>query len=667
MSVVEQQRIRTVLAAERPAPRLPDPTSRIRGALEAARRRLLDLQRADGHWCAELEGDSSLESEYVLLLHYLGRMQEERAAKAANYLRNKQLTDGGWAIYPGGPADVSASVKAYFVLKLAGDDVDTPHMIRAREKILELGGLDACNSYTKLYLSIFGQYDWEDAPAVPPEIVLFPTWFPFNLYQVSAWTRAIVVPLSVMWALKPRCVVPEHANISELRRSGARRTRPVLSCNKGKAWARFFCLVDSLVHLLERRGIRPLRRRALKRAERWILDRLVNSDGVGAIFPPIINTVYALDVLGYSHDDPVFRSQVEELEKLELEEAETLRIQPCLSAVWDTAQALNALAETDLPSDHAALERAGCWLTDREVRSAGDWKVSNPQGETGGWYFEYANEFYPDCDDTAEVLTALQKVRFPADDVERVEEAKRRGLGWLLSMQNRDGGWASFDKGCDRQYLTYIPFADHNAMIDPSTSDITARVLETLACYGFDRSSPVVRKAVQFVLRQQEPDGSWYGRWGCNYIYGTWLALWGLEAIGEDISEEWGRRAVDWVRDCQNPDGGWGELPSSYDDPSLKGMGPSTASQTAWALMSLFAAGDFTSESVDRGFDYLLDTQQPDGDWQEECWTGTGFPKVFYLCYHYYRLYFPLLALTTYERWLRTGAGPAPVVGPKPV
>ncbi len=662
---MEQQGIGSVLTAERPAPARPERTSRLLRALEAARQRLLSLQRADGHWCAELEGETILESEYVLLLHYLGRAQGERLAKAANYLRRGQLAKGGWAIYPGGPSDVSASVKAYLVLKLLGDEPDAPHMVKARKRILELGGVDACNSYTKLYLSIFGQYDWEEAPAVPPEIVLFPTWFPFNLYQMSSWTRAIVVPLSIMWALKPSCELPEHARISELRRGGPRKVRPLLGCNRGKVWARFFCLVDSLFHVLERRKLRPLRHLALRRAERWVLDRLVKSDGVGAIFPPIINTIYALDVLGYSHDHPVFQSQLRELEKLEIEEGDTLRVQPCFSAVWDTSQALNALLEADLPADHPALVEAGRWLLDREVKSVGDWKINNPRATVGGWYFEYANEFYPDCDDTAEVLTTLQKVRFPERDLERVEQAKQRGLRWLLSMQNRDGGWASFDKGCDKEYLTYIPFADHNAMIDPSTSDITARVLETLSCYGFDRTSPQVQKAVQYLLREQEPDGSWYGRWGCNYLYGTWLALWGLEAIGEDTGQPWALRAAQWNRECQNPDGGWGELPTSYDDPSLKGQGPSTASQTSWALMGLFAAGDFTSQSVERGLAYLMATQQKDGGWKEEPWTGTGFPKIFYLRYHYYCLYFPLLALATYERWLRTGAGQAAAFGPR--
>ncbi|MEE8137510.1 MAG: squalene--hopene cyclase, partial [Thermoanaerobaculia bacterium] len=600
-------------------------------------------------------------------LHYLGRLGEERVCKAANYLRREQLAKGGWAIYRGGPADVSASVKAYFVLKLLGDAPDAPHMAKARRAILEMGGLDACNSYTKLYLSIFCQFDWDDAPTVPPEIVLFPTWFPFHIYRMSAWTRAIVVPLSIMWALKPQCQVPEHATISELRTSGPPQASPVLGGEGGRLWAAFFRLIDGFYKLLERLRLRPFRRLALERAERWVLDRLVKSDGVGAIFPPIVNTIYALDMLGYSHDDPVFESQVRELEKLEIEEGDTLRVQPCFSPVWDTSQALNALLEAELPADHSALMRAARWLLDREVQSVGDWKVNNPGGEVGGWYFEYANESYPDCDDTAEVLTALQKARFPAADRERAEQAKQRGLKWLLSMQNRDGGWASFDKGCDQQYLTYIPFADHNAMIDPSTSDITARVLETLACYGFGRSSPVVRKAVEFLLREQEPDGSWYGRWGCNYLYGTWLALWGLKAIGEDATREWGRRAASWLRSCQNPDGGWGELPSSYDDPSLKGQGPSSASQTSWALMGLFAAGDFTSQSVERGLAYLMAAQQEDGGWQEELWTGTGFPRVFYLRYHYYCLYFPLLALATYERWVRTGADPTPAVGPRPV
>ena len=635
--------------------------ARVRSCLDAAKSRLLELQREDGHWCAELEGDTILESEWVMLMHYLGRGDEPKTRKAAAYLRQRQLPDGGWALYPDGPADLNGSVKAYFVLKLLGEEPDSPEMQRARAKILELGGLEACNSYTKIYLSIFGQYEWSEAPAVPPEIVLLPRWFPFNLYEMSAWSRAIVVPLSIVWALKPSCPVPEGAMIDELRAGGGRPAGPALGGDRGRLWARFFLLVDALIKRCEELGLTPLRRFAIERAERWILDRLEKSDGLGAIFPPIVNTLYALDCLGTEHDDPVFVSQLDELERLEIEEETTLRLQPCLSPVWDTCQAMSALSEAGLAADDPALARSAAWLIEREVRETGDWKVKNPAGEPGGWYFEYANEWYPDCDDTAEVLSALSRLELPGELGERAEGASRRALDWLLTMQNADGGWASFDRGCDKEWLTYIPFADHNAMIDPSTTDITARVVLALADLSVDRQGPEVRRAVEFLLAEQEPDGSWYGRWGCNYLYGTWLALSALEAIGEPMRAPWAVRAAEWIRSCQNADGGWGELPASYADPSLKGQGPSTPAQTAWALMGLLACGDHASEAVTAGIDHLLTSQREDGGWHSPHWTGTGFPEVFYLNYHYYDLYFPARALGLYLR--RREQGPTAAWG----
>jgi squalene-hopene/tetraprenyl-beta-curcumene cyclase len=630
----------------------------VRNAISAGRRFLLSLQQEDGHWCGELEGDTILESEYALTMHFLGRTGEERIRKAAEHLRRKQLPDGGWAIYPGGPAEVSASVKAYFVLKLVGDDPQAPHMSRARETIRAMGGIDACNSFTKIYLSLFGQYDWDRCPAVPPELVLLPDWFPFNLYRMSSWSRGIVVPLSVIWASKPFCPVPEEASLRDL--AGAprpRRTRRARRPMRERLWIAFFAAIDRALKAAERANLRPLRRRALARAERWILDRLPQSDGLGAIFPPIINTILALRCLGYAADDPVLQSQVRELEKLELEDEDSLWLQPCFSPVWDTALALRGLRESGLPADHPAVLRGAEWLLSKEVRSPGDWKKRNPGGEPGGWYFEYANEFYPDCDDTAEVLTALAKVRFPDEPREaHRRDAIRRGAAWLVSMQNSDGGWAAFDRDCDDEVLTLIPFADHNAMIDPSCEDITGRTLEALSELDYPASHPAVRAAVAFLHGSRAPDGTWYGRWGCNYVYGTWLAVRGLRRSGQDAKAPAIRSAAEWLYRHQNGDGGWGELPRSYDDPDTKGVGPSTPSQTAWALLTLFAAGDFASLAVRRGIEYLLSRQRYDGSWKDEHWTGTGFPKVFYLRYHLYATYFPLWALSEYQRARRGSA-----------
>ncbi len=645
--------------------RAANPIVGVGDAIEAARRFLLSIQHEDGHWCGELEGDTILESEYILTLYFLGRADEKRVRKAAEYLRQQQLDGGGWAIYPGGPPEVSASVKAYFALKLLGDDPGAPHMAKARRVILSLGGLEACNSFTRIYLSIFGQCDWEECPAVPPEIILLPDWFPFNIYRMSSWSRAIVVPLSIIWAHRPSCPVPERAKIEELRLEGAPRRANVRRRGNELFWVAFFTAVDWMLKRIERVSATPLRQRALKKAEAWILERLGKSDGLGAIFPPIINTILAFRCLGYSLDDPRLKGQLRELEKLELEEEETLRVQPCFSAVWDTALALQGLRESGLPPDDRNLLRAASWLLEKEVRGPGDWKIWNREGEPGGWFFEYENEFYPDTDDTAEVLTALSKVRFPEGlEERRRQDAITRGLGWQLTMQNRDGGWGAFDKGCDNEILTLIPFADHNAMIDPSCEDITGRTLEALNRLGFDPGHPAVQRAIGFLQRKQREDGTWYGRWGCNYIYGTWLALRGLRSAGGKIGQEQFERAAGWLYQHQNEDGGWGELPRSYDEPERKGTGLSTPSQTAWALMALFAVGDTNSASVHRGILYLLGDQQYDGSWRDEYWTGTGFPKVFYLRYHLYATYFSLWALSMYQReeelWrARVGTGEA--------
>ena len=630
------------------APAAPARTS-VDNAVEAAKRYLIATQAADGHWVGELEGDTILESEYVLTMHFLGRSGEERVRKAAEHLRRKQLPDGGWAIYEGGPAEVSSSVKAYFVLKLMGDDPNAPHMARARYTILSLGGIEACNSFTRIYLAIFGQCSWDDTPAVPPEIVLLPDRFIFNIYKMSSWSRGIVVPLSIIWASKPFCPVPEWAAISELH--VPRTETHVPRGRRERYWRAFFTRIDHGFKRLEASGVTPLRKKALEACEAWIHERLALSDGLGAIFPPIINTILAFRCLGYSDDDPRLIAQVRELERLELEDEETLHVQPCFSPVWDTALAIEALSDAGLPADDPVLLKAGRWLLDREVKEVGDWKKACPAAEPGGWYFEYANEWYPDTDDTAEVLTALSRVRFPGESEDLARQgAVARGQAWMLAMQNRDGGWGAFDKDCDNEVLTYIPFADHNAMIDPSCEDITGRALEAFHAIGVPAGHPAVRRAAAFLDAKQLPDGTWYGRWGCNYLYGSFLALRGLLHAGEDLRQPRFQQTADWIRANQNPDGGWGELPHSYDDPTTKGIGPSTPSQTAWALVTLFSTGDRDSDAVRRGVEYLLANQQYDGSWKDDHWTATGFPKVFYLRYHLYATVFSLRALALYTR-----------------
>jgi squalene-hopene/tetraprenyl-beta-curcumene cyclase len=629
--------------------KIDDLASRVAAASDAARRLLFSEQHDDGYWCGELEADATLEADYIILHTMLGTADAERFAKAARYMLQQQNKDGGWSIYKGGPSNVSASVKVYFGLKLAGYPADHPAMRRARSRILELGGVTEVNTFTKLYLCFFGQYDYDAVPAIPPEIVLFPNWFWFNIYEISSWSRAILVPLSICYAKKPFKKLPDEMGIEELFVGGRDKSRMHLHWGKKLlSWRNFFLVLDRVTHWAERVHIRPLRSIALKKAEKWMLERFEMSDGLGAIFPSIMNSVIAMRCLGYSVDDPQVIRAMDEFEKLGIEEPDTFRMQPCVSPVWDTAYALFALGEAGVPATDPRMVKCADWLLQKQVRNAGDWKVKNPQGEPGGWYFEFNNEFYPDVDDSAQVCLALSRVEHPNGRYQR--ESVQRAIDWMLPMQCRNGGWASFDKDNDRMVFQYVPFADHNAMLDPATVDITGRVLEMLATYGYDKSHKAVKKAIEFLRKEQAPDGSWFGRWGVNYIYGTMLVLRGLEAVGVDHHEPYVQQAAEWLRMVQNPDGGWGESCDSYDDPNRKGIGDSTASQTAWAVLGLMAANDIRSDSVARGIAYLLRTQQKDGSWDEPYFTGTGFPRVFYLKYHMYRQYFPLLALTTYAK-----------------
>jgi squalene-hopene/tetraprenyl-beta-curcumene cyclase len=620
----------------------------LRRAIDRARACLLAKQRPDGHWVGELQGDTILESEFVLLMAFLGRESEQRTCKIAAYLLQHQTRDGGWTNYPDGPVDLSVSVKAYFALKVTGHDPDASYMRKAREVIRELGGAAGCNSFTKFYLALLGQFPYGNCASVPPEMALLPRWFYFNLHAMSSWTRTIVVPLSIFSACKPVRQLPPQLGIAELFLQPpetplwpARPTRRLVS------WTNFFLGVDWLYKIVECIGLGPLRRRGVKRAAKWMRQHFADSDGLGAIFPPMIYTVVALRCLGVADDAPEMQWALKQLDDLMLEENGVIRLQPCVSPVWDTALTLNALADTGLSVDELALDQGANWLLEREIRQPGDWSLSNPNLEPAGWVFEYRNGFYPDTDDTAMVLMALGKTGKALRPEAR--PAVERGLRWLLGMQNRDGGWAAFDRDINREVLTKVPFADHNAMLDPSCPDITARVLEALGYHGYGVDHPQVVRALAFLKKTQEPTSAWIGRWGVNYLYGTWQVLQGLQRIGFDMSDAMVQRAVDWLKAVQQLCGGWGETCRSYDDPSLAGQGTPTASQTAWALLALLAAGEAGSDSVRRGVEYLQRTQQADGNWREEMFTGTGFPKVFYLKYHLYSLYFPLMALARYE------------------
>ena len=630
--------------------KIDDIKSRIAAAMDTSRRFLFGMQdRSEGYWCGELGADTTLVSDYILLHRLLGTEDAGRTQKCASEILNRQNPDGGWPIYNDGPSNISASVKAYFALKMAGYSPDHPQLTLARERILALGGVTEVNTFTKIYLCFLGQYDYDAVPAIPPEITLFPNWFWFNLYEISSWSRAILVPLSIAYAKKPFKKIPTEQGIDELFVGGRSKSQMRLRWSKQLfGWRNFFLLLDRLVHFFERVHIRPLRSQALKVAEKWMLERLEMSDGLGAIYPGIMNSIIALRCLGYSLDDPQVIRAMDEFEKLGIEEEKTFRMQPCMSPVWDTAYAVFALAESGVSATDPRLVQPCEWMLKKQVTRRGDWCVKNRKAAPAGWYFEFNNEFYPDVDDSAQVLLALSRVKTSNESYHT--KSVERAIEWILSMQCKNGGWASFDKDNDRMVFQHIPFADHNAMLDPPTVDITGRVLECLASYGYSLKDAPVRRAVEFLKREQESDGSWFGRWGVNYIYGTMLVLRGLEAVGVDYHEPSVQQAAEWLRMMQNSDGGWGERCDSYDDPNTKGVGPSTASQTAWAVMGLLAANDTRSDSLQRGVAYLLKTQLRDGSWDETLYTGTGFPRVFYLEYTMYRQYFPLLALTTYTK-----------------
>jgi squalene-hopene/tetraprenyl-beta-curcumene cyclase len=611
---------------------------------------LVDRQHQEGYWWGDLTADSTLESDWILLRLWLqppvngvwNPPDRPRIERAVQSILARQLPDGGFNIYPQGPSDVSATVKAYFALKLAGLDFNDERLSRARERILALGGIQAANSYVKINLSLFGLFPREGAPTVPPEIMLLPAKF---IYQMSSWTRAIVIPLSIVHALNPQRPVPAGFHLKELFIPGVGLEFP--SDGKTFSWRNIFYAADRLLKWWERRGIRKapsVRQRALRNAEAWMIERTRHSDGVAAIYPPMMYVIMALDLLGYPADHPHRVEAQRQFDRLMVDDGRGFFFQPCFSVVWDTAIAAFALGSSPAAPPEP-LRRSAGWLLTKEVRRKGDWSVKRPQTEPSGWYFEFANEFYPDIDDTAMVLLALAKSRssLPAEQ----QACEKRAIQWLLDMQSKDGGWAAFDVDNNWEPLSYVPFADHNAMLDPTCPDITGRVLEALRAFQIPESHPAVQRGVKYLFETQEEDGSWYGRWGVNYIYGTFLALRGLAAAGVSDREAPIQRALEWVRAIQNFDGGWGESCASYDHHQFVAAA-STPSQTAWAILALLAGGDTTSTSLHDGVEYLLRTQTSSGTWNEDLATGTGFPKVFYLSYHLYRHSFPLLALNCF-------------------
>lgn len=614
----------------------------VAATLKHAKDSLIARQNQAGYWVAELQGDSILESEYLLLKFILQQENDPDLPLIANYLRRLQQKDGGWAMYPGGKSDLSGTVKAYFALKLMGDNINAPHMAAARQCVYKLGGAERCNSFSNFYLAALGQISYAACPAIPPEIVLLPKWAYFNLYAVSAWTRTMILPLAIVSTLRPVRELRPEQRIDELFRGNYPEAGGL---GLPRSWREFFILVDKLLKFYHLLPIDLLRGKAIRAAERWLLRHLDNSEGLGAIFPPMVYILIVFKALGYPDDHPRVVEAQKHLKDLFIREHDHIRIQPCHSPVWDTGIALHALAEAGLQPDEQPAKQATEWLLAKECREASDWRKNCPQVEPSGWYFEFQNPHYPDVDDTAMVSMALKRCGGDA-----ARDAVRRGVNWLLAMQNDDGGWAAFDRTRNREILEHVPFADHNAMQDPSCPDISGRVLECFGHCGISPNHESVRRAIAFIKSRQEKEGCWFGRWGVNYIYGTWQVLVGLRSIGQDMTAPWVKKAADWLRSVQKSDGSFGESCDSYEDPSLKGQGQSTASQTAWGAMGLMAVAGADDPDVRRAIQWLCANQAPDGAWDEDQFTGTGFPRVFYLKYHLYRHYFPVTALARYAR-----------------
>jgi squalene-hopene/tetraprenyl-beta-curcumene cyclase len=604
---------------------------------------LLD-QRPEGFWHAPLEANVSMDAEYIFFNRFMGRRPEGTETRVVERMLATQSDDGSWPLYHGGPGHLSNTIEAYFALKLAGLRTEEPALRRARDYILARGGLVKAGVFTRSFLAYFGQFPWAGLPAMPVELMLLPSWCPINIYALSSWARGTVVPMTVLMAKGPAIEIPDAAGISELWLKPP--TPEDLSFAPSREWITWrncFLAVDRTLKFLGQSTWKPLRARALGRAAEWILSHQDSNGGWGGIQPAMINSVMALRVLGHRDDDPAVAKGVQAIDDFLIESDGHLLFQPCVSPTWDTALAAKALLDSGLPGSHPALTRAGEWLVANQIFKPGDWQIFNPNLEPGGWAFEFANDWYPDVDDSAVILMVLKQVT--TGDAARQVRAMAYGMNWTLGMQSRNGGWGAFDTDNDSEFLNKIPFADMEAMIDPPTEDLTGRLLELMGTYGFDLRFGRARRAREFVLRRQRADGSWWGRWGANFIYGTWSVLSGLRAIGDDLDAAHVRRAVAWLKAHQNPDGGWGESLRTYDDERTAGRGESTPSQTAWAVLGLLAGEPELSPEVRRGVEYLVDAQRSDGSWEELHFTGTGFPRHFYLRYDMYRNYFPLMAL----------------------
>ena len=628
--------------------------SGLEAAIDNAKKALLSMQHSHGYWVFELEADCTIPAEYILMMHYMNEIDTTLQAKIAVHIRARQSHHDGWSLYYGGAFDLSCSVKAYYALKLAGDNPEAPHMVRAREAILAQGGATRCNVFTRITLALFGQLPWRGVPFIPVEIILLPRWFPFHLSKVSYWSRTVMVPLLILCSLKPQAKNPTHTGVRELFIIPPEEEKHYFPIRSSLNKA--FLLLDWIGRHLEPLIPQWLRKRAIQKAHAWFTERLNGLGGLGAIFPAMVNAYKALDLLGYSTDHPDRTTAKQALEKLLIENAHSAYCQPCVSPVWDTALASLAFLEVGGEDCQQSVQRALVWLQERQLLTqTGDWQEHRPGLDGGGWPFQFHNDHYPDLDDTAAVGWAMDQ---SANHL--FETAVKRAADWLNGMQSKNGGFASFDVDNTYFYLNEIPFADHGALLDPPTADVTARCVTVFARLvdNHPEYQPSLEDAIAYLRNEQEPEGCWFGRWGTNYIYGTWAVLAAFEQAGMSKDDLSIRRAVRWLKSKQRDDGGWGETNDSYADPSQAGEGiNSTSFSTAWAILALMAAGEVNSPEVQNGVDYLMRTQQADGLWFELDYNAPGFPRVFYLKYHGYSKYFPLWALARYRNLCQTKTG----------
>jgi squalene-hopene/tetraprenyl-beta-curcumene cyclase len=623
---------------------------KVEQAIAKSQEYLLSIQYSNGYWWAELESNVSITAEVVLLHKIWGTDQTRPLHKIETYLRSQQKEHGGWELFYGDGGELSTSVEAYMALQLLGVPKDDPALIKAKKFILQRGGISQTRIFTKFHLALLGCYNWRGIPSLPAWVMLLPDDFPFNIYELSSWARGSTVPLLIVFDQKPIFVTTPTINLDELYVEGVDNVRYELPSNHD--WTDIFVWLDGALKVAEEHNLVPFRQEGIQKAERWILERQEATGDWGGIIPAMLNSLLALRTLEYELADPVIQRGLKAVDNFAVETEDTYWVQPCVSPVWDTAWCLRALVESGVKPNHPALVQGSQWLLNKQILSYGDWAVKNKQGQPGGWAFEFDNRFYPDVDDSAVVVMALDGIRLPNDEVK--QQAIARCVDWIASMQCKSGGWGAFDLDNDQEWLNWLPYGDLKAMIDPNTADVTARVLEMLGQSNLGIEIKKIEKAIAYLVKEQETDGSWFGRWGVNYIYGTSGALSALALMTPETHKHAINKGAAWLVSCQNPDGGWGETCRSYNNPALKGKGISTASQTAWALIGLLAAfeatGFISKETIIRGVNYLLATQRTDGTWYESEFTGTGFPGHFYLKYHLYQQYFPLLALARYQR-----------------